>query len=308
MASSMVPWSSADAARFGSEPMKAVHRLHNSDLFTDESLIELLDRMPAEQLHAYTMGDDPADHSDWMAVRYAGVSGADLLDVVRKGRLWLNILRVQEVDARYAALVARAYRELTSIVPGFAPTAISTTLLISSPGAMVHYHADAQPNLLWHVRGHKRVWAYPALDERFLSFIDLQRIFTGEMDEFVPYQRSWDAFAEVLDLGPGEVACWPQNSPHRVVNVDGLNVTVSTEHRTWASTRREHVWAANRQLSHRLHLPVHSTKESGGWAAAKANSYRLLRKLRGPRPIHRPSEMVLRMDESAPLGHTLTSH
>jgi hypothetical protein len=307
MASSLVPWSATDAARFGSEPMKAQHRLHTSDLFTDEALIALLDKMPASQLHAYTMGDDPADHSQWMAVRYPGVTGAELLDAVRRGRLWLNVLRVHEVDARYATLVARAYRDIAAAVPGFAPSAISTTLLISSPGAQVHYHADGQPNMLWHLRGHKRAYVYPALTERFLSTVDLQRIFAGEADEFVRYERSWDAEATVLDLGPGEVATWPQNSPHRVVNTDGLNVSLSTEHRTTASTRREHIWAANRMLSHRLHLPVRSTKESGPWAAAKANCYRVARRLSGPRTPRRPSTVVLRMDATAPLGHTLTS-
>jgi hypothetical protein len=304
---SLLTWSAADAARFGVEPMRAGHRLHESALFADEALVELLDWMPPDRLHVYTMGDDPADHSHWRAVRYAGVSGRDLLEAVRRGRLWLNLLQVQETDHRYAVLARRAYAELAELVPDFAPTSVSATLLISSPGARVHYHADGQPNLLWHLRGRKQVWVYPALDPRFLSTRDLQRIFAGESDEFLPYRRAWDEHANVLELGPGDVAAWPQNAPHRVVNTVGLNVTLSTEHRTWASTRREHVWAANLLLSRGLHLPVSSTKESGPWAAAKATCYRAFRRIVGPPPSRAPSTVVLRMDGSAPLGHTLTS-
>jgi hypothetical protein len=304
---SLLTWSADEAARFGREPMKAGHRLHESALFADAALVELLDRMPPGQLHAYTMGHDPGDHSQWSAVRYPGVSGRDLLDAVRRGRLWLNVLRVQEVDHRYAVLVRRAYAELAALVPGFAPTAVTVTLLISSPGAMVHYHADGQPNLLWHVRGRKEVWAYPALDSRFLSTSDLQRIFAGESDEFVPYQRAWDDQATRLELAPGEVAAWPQNAPHRVVNRAGLNISLSTEHRTRASSRREHVWAANLLLSRHLHLPVSSTKEGGPWAAAKATGYRMFRRIGRPAPARPLSTVLLRVDETAPLGHTLSS-
>jgi hypothetical protein len=307
VAGSLLTWSAAEAARFGVAPMKAGHRLHESALFADEALVELVDRMPPDRLHVYTMGDDPGDHSQWCAVRYPGVSGRDLLEAVRRGRLWLNILQVQDVDYRYELLVRRAYAELAALVPGFAPTSVSVTLLVSSPGAMVHYHADGHPNLLWHLRGRKQVWAYPALDPRFLSTSDLQRIFAGESDEFVPYHRAWDQYATVLELSPGEVATWPQNAPHRVVNTVGLNVSLSTEHRTRASSRRQRVWAANLLLSRRFHLPVSSTKESGPWAAAKATCYRALRTISGPPPIRPASTVVLRVDESAPLGHTITS-
>lgn len=307
MLGSLLTWTAEEAARFGREPLTAGHRLHESALFGDEALVELLDRIPAEQLHAYTMGDDPGDHSQWRAVRYAGVSGRDLLEAVRRGRLWLNLLRVQEADHRYELLIRRVYGELAERVPGFAPQSISATMLISSPGAMVHYHADGQPNLLWHLRGRKQVWVYPALDPRFLATRDLQRIFAGEADEFVPYQRAWDKHAAVFELAPGRVASWPQNAPHRVANTTGLNVSLSTEHRTRSSSRREHVWAGNLLLSRHLHLPVSSTKESGPWAVAKATCYRALRRLTGPPDRHATSTVVLRIDESAPLGHTLTS-
>ena len=307
MPGSLLTWSADDVARFGREPLKAGHRLHESALFADEALIELLDRTPTDQLEIFTMGHDPEDHSQRHGVDRAGVSGRDLLEAARRGRLWMNLVRVQEVDYRYELLIRRAYAEVAERVPGFRPRSVTGTLLISSPGAMVHYHADSQPNLLWHIRGRKQAWIYPALDPRFVSVGNLQRIFADEADEFLPYKRAWDEHAHTLELAPGDVASWPQNSPHRIVNTVGLNVSLSTEHRTSASNRREHVWAANLMLSRQLHLPVSSTEESGPWPAVKATYYRAARRLSSHHRFRRIATVTLRMDESAPLGHTLIS-
>jgi hypothetical protein len=307
MPGSLLTWSADDAARFGREPMKAGHRLHESDLFTDEALIELLDRLPAEQLEVYTMGDDPEDLSQWHGVAHTGVAGGDLLEAARRGRLWMTLLRVQEVDHRYDSLIRQLYAELTERIPGFRPRSVLGTMLISSPGSMVHYHADSQPNLLWHIRGRKQAWVYPALDPQFVSTSNLERIFADESDEFLPYQRAWDEHAQTLELAPGDVASWPQNAPHRVVNTVGLNVSLSTEHRTRASNRREHVWAANRVLSRQLHLRMTGTAETGPWPATKATCYRVLRRATGRGGFRRTTSVTLRMDEKAPLGHTLTS-
>ncbi|NHA01025.1 hypothetical protein G5V59_17160 [Nocardioides sp. W3-2-3] len=99
----------------------------------------------------------------------------------------------------------------------------------------------------------------------------------------------------MLDLEPGQVAWWPQNSPHRVQNVDGLNVSLSTEHWTAESLRREHVWTANYFLRTGAGRTPRSTRESGALPAAKVAAMRLGRRAgvltipekRAPRPSFR---------------------
>ncbi len=301
----LVPWSAQEVQTWGEAPLLARHGLHEppaADAFTDQGLVALLDRMPRDRVHIYTMGTDPARPEDWASVARSDLPGEELLDAVRRGRLWLNILRVDESIEEMRDLVDRLYAELGALRPDFRPIRRKATLLVSSPSAQVYYHADTQPNLLWHVRGRKRVWVYPALDERYCSTVDLQRIFTNETEEELPYDPAWDAGATTYDLAPGDVASWPQNAPHRVVNVEGLNVSLSTEHTTRATARRGHVWSANRVLSTRLHLPVASTKETGPAAAAKALTLRAARRAGMWQPPTFERVPVFEVDSEAPDG------
>ncbi|GAA1546603.1 hypothetical protein [Nocardioides humi] len=298
----LLPWTFHDIAAFGSAPHRAAHRLHEQPLFTDDSLAELLDRLPRSVVHPYTMGEDPERSDEWRRGAETDLPGKELLEVVARGRLWLNLVGINRHDAEVARLVEDLYGELRELVSGFDPLEVKATLLISSPTAMVYYHADNQPNLLWHVRGCKRAYVYPR-SERFVSREDLERLVAGATDEELPYERGYDEQADVLELEPGQVAWWPQNSPHRVENVDGMNVSLSTEHWTADSVRREHLWTANHYVRTRLGRAPRSTRERGALPAAKVAAMRLGRKAgvlrvgekRAPRP-------TFAIDPDAPSG------
>jgi hypothetical protein len=104
-------------------------------------------------------------------------------------------------------------------------------LLISSPNAIVYLHADYTPNMLWHIRGTKRIWIYPAYDKRTVSRERIEEICSGG-DDGLEYKAEYDNYATVFELGPGDTASWPARSPHRVVNSNNLNVSLSTFHQT----------------------------------------------------------------------------
>src|SRR4030095_16831692 len=53
-----VELSAANKADFGQRPLAATHNLHQSELFTDAALIDLLDHFPRQNLYALTMGTD----------------------------------------------------------------------------------------------------------------------------------------------------------------------------------------------------------------------------------------------------------
>lgn len=302
MTMSLVSIPDADRADFGQRTVVASHRLHLDPLFADEALIELLDHYPRERLHALNMGHDPTRHEDNRLALHDGVSGTELLRAVRNGRLWLNVTRVNLADARYRRLIDELYAQLAVQLPGFRPKATQGTLLISSPQAMVYYHADGPTSLLWHIRGRKQVWVYPARDERFLSQELLEDIFAGVRHEYVPYDPAFDDAAQVFDLEPGQWITWPQNAPHRVTNLDSLNVSLVTEHFTAASVRRAQVYAANRFLRTRLGLHGLSTDSHAPLALAKYALHRLARKL-GLDPLQVKSHVpLLRVDADAPEG------
>jgi hypothetical protein len=267
-----------DAARFAAAVGKAPHDLADHPLFSDEQLARLLDAIPRSNLQVFSMGTDAARTSEWRRGTPGDLAGAELLDAARRGRLWFNVLRVHEVDRPMAALLEELFADLQAAVPGLTVLEKRATLLISSPGAQVYYHADAQPNLLWHVRGAKRVWVYPALDERFAHRDALGRLFTGEADEQLPYEPAWDADAQVVELAAGEVAWWPQNAPHRVVNTAGLNVSLSTEFTTASTNRRVNVRAAEHVARSRLRLPARAGSVDSPLSSVKSLAYRAGRK------------------------------
>ena len=287
---------------FGRRPVLGQHLLHERKLFTDDALEALLDRFPRQHLYALSMGRDPMRVEENLLAKQDGVSGAELLQAVRKGRLWLNLTRVDRADIRYRELIDELYAQLHERVPGFAPDASQGTLLISSPQALVYYHADGPASVLWHIRGRKRVWVYPALDTRLMRTELLEDIFAGVRHEYLPYDSAYDEVAEVHDLEPGQWIAWPQNAPHRVSNLDSVNVSLSTEHFTAETRRRFRLYVANRFFRTRLGLAQPSLREDGAAALGKTLVQRAARKL-GLDPVHlRQNIPVLRVDAAAPDG------
>lgn len=289
-------------ADFSAAPVVGHHALAGDALFTDAALIELLDHFPREHLYALSMGTDPARLDENRLALHDGVGGAKLLQAVRDGRLWLNVTRIDRADARYRALIDRLYQALAVAMPGFQPEASQGTLLISSPKALVYYHADGPASVLWHVRGRKRIWVYPALDERYLRRELLEDIIAGVRHEYVPYDPAYDAAAQVYDLEPGQWIAWPQNAPHRVTNLDSLNVSLATEYFTRASRRRSRVYIANRFFRTRLGWRNLSPREDGAGALAKTLVQRAARRL-GLDPVRFKQHVpALRIVAGAPGG------
>lgn len=288
---------------FGRKPQVVAHRLHELSIFGDGSLAALIDSYPRQWLQAFTMGTSPERREDWAPVEVGGLGGAEILDAVRHGRLWLNILNTHKVDARFKQVLDRLYDGLAAQCPGFETLTRSGTLLISSPGAQVYYHVDGPPNFLWHIRGEKRVYIYPAGDRRLVSQEIMEDVFASAADEEMPYQLAWDRFAVAFDLKPGQGALWPQNSPHRVVNADTLNVSLATNHSTIPSEHRKLVYLANRFFRRRCGLPTRSIEENGVWPRVKTNAYRVCRRLgldRGARSFD--YRAALKIDPAAPGG------
>jgi hypothetical protein len=294
--------SATDREHFGRRPLVATHTLHESGLFSDAALIELLDRFPRQYLYALSMGSDLTRPEENRLALHDGVSGAELLRAVTNGRLWLNITRVDRADRRYRLLIDEIYAQLAAQLPGFRPIATQGTLLISSPRALVYYHADGPASVLWHIRGRKRVWVYPALDTRYAAREALEDICAGARHEYLPFRPAYDEGAISYELEAGQWTAWAQNAPHRVSNGDSVNVSLSTEHFTRESRRRSRVYAANRFLRVRLGLRNLSALEHGAAAWVKVATHGLARRA-GLAPVRmKRHEATLRVEPDAPGG------
>jgi hypothetical protein len=298
----LLDWTPDSVADFGRRAVVARHRLHEMKLFSDPDLIEVLDNHPREQLQAFTMGTDAANIHEWQPVDLSGVSGRDMLKAIARGRLWFHLFRMQKLNSRYGELLDRLFAEVRELCPNLRPANISATLILSSPTALVYYHADPQSNFLWHIRGSKRVWSYPAGDRGLIDQEKMEDIFASYADEEVPYTPEFDKKAKVFELNGGDVIWWPLNAPHRVTNLDGINVSLSTVYETEESYRRKLVYSANR-FFRRHGIPASSTRETGVGSYLKRSAFKVLQKAGAVENPHRRAYVTeFRVDPTAPNG------
>lgn len=215
-------------AQFRKQPMHWEHKLHESHLFSDEALAWLIENHPRDHADFCTMNEGADDMSSWRGGDPGNHSGEELLQAVRKGHLWINLRKTFNMQPQYKAMFDELVAELNVMVPEFNPVRTMGGLLISSPTAGVPYHIDRSDVILWHIRGHKRVWVYP-IDEETMPEREVEEILLHEHNDDVPYDAHFDAKATVFDMEPGMVATWPLHAPHRVLNQGDLNVSMTME-------------------------------------------------------------------------------
>jgi hypothetical protein len=261
----LVNWKQQDFDSLEKRVLLARHSLAELPIFSDDGLASLLDEHPESALTLSTMGDD-CNRFEWFEGHRNGVSGKELLDIVKQGKLWINCRKILEYQSEISRAVRDMFAEMESRNPHFKAQDQTANLLISSPTAMVHYHVDMPVNMLWHIRGRKRVWVYPHFDDRFASHEVIEKVCAGLWSEDVPYDSSWDAYALVFDVQPGELLTWPQLAPHRVANLGTLCVSLSTEHKNPRARRRLNVFQANHLLRSRLGWQPRAA-DVDGWIA-----------------------------------------
>lgn len=250
------------------------HRIADTGLVGDEALARLLDGYPADlfDINLYDY-DDEGQVSLRTGVR-GGLDGAELLEAVKQGRLWVNL---REAAGGYPALwaeILRAFDDLKRAIPGFRPVRMTGQLILSSPQAKVPYHADPAGVALFHLRGRKRIWIYP-VDEAHIPDAAMERVVMKQTTEELPYRRDFDGDAAVFDLEPGQGLAWPLHAPHRVENLGEFNVSLSADYQTWGSRLVNGAMFANGVLRARGGRPRPVDTQGGAdlaarWAAAVA--------------------------------------
>jgi len=260
-------WTEQASRDWGQAPIRLRHRLIETGLFTDESLADIIDRYPVDSYSLISMGAFGSERR-WRIGRVDGMSGAELIEVIRDNPLWLNLRGIHRVDPRFGRIFDAFLAELGNDVPGLAPWGEKMGVLISGPSTRVDYHADLPGQSLWQIRGEKTVYLYPTtppyLSERQLEDIAYDGI------EKIAYEASFDSGATVLPLKPGEMLHWPLNAPHRVENGPMMNVSVTTEFVTPRIKRLNQMNIANAILRRRLKLRAAGRPVEGPRYWAKA--------------------------------------
>lgn len=291
-----------------SQPLQFSHGLANTGLFDDEALARLLDAYPSNDIHVTTMAagagpDEPV--GSWRVGTTAGLSGREIMTAVSKGQLWVNVKRLAENAPTYRKLLIDLYDQLAEHLHCAPPNWQRATLLISSPRASVYYHADSIPNVLWHIRGEKKVFVYPYDDPYFASPEQIEMICSGEVEEQLKYKADFESSAQCFQLRPGQAVTWPQHSPHRVTNTQGLNASLSTEHITPEARRKVNLYRGNRLLRKMGMRPRINAPDSltGRTKQALGIYQSAMKKVRGKGPVSFKLTPTFRVDPSAECGY-----
>lgn len=287
-------WTDDDRALWGRVPQTLRHTLHQNPLFSRAALADLISRYPRERYSLIHMGAQ-GSRRFWKEGDTGGLSGEKVIEWIENGRLWINLREVNLVDPDYAALLDLAYGEIeaNSGAPGTFNRNMG--ILISSPRAQVYYHCDLFGQALWQIEGRKRVHIYPN-HQPFLSQRQLEDIAVFGVEVDLEYKPIFESYARVVELEPGQMAHWPLNGPHRVENLDMLNVSVTTEHMTPWILRRQRCLMANGLLRHRFGVNLSGLETSGPVYWAKTAAQAVLRRgkwLESRRAAKRPIEFKL---------------
>lgn len=274
-----------DQGKFGRGLVHFRHGFNETGLFGDEQLADLIDGYPREYYMITTM-TEAGGKAVWRNGDFDRASGKEVLAAIREGRLWLCLRRLDLIAPAYQQLVDNAFQQAELLDPMLKTSQHKSSLLISSPGARVLYHADIPMVALWHIRGRKRLWLYDAENPRHLPDTVLEGVILRETEEEIPYDPAWDAEAKAIDLEPGWAASWPQNAPHRVDNLDGLNVSITTDYFTPEARRKYGVYFANGMLRRRFGIAPRSTRSDGIGALAKCATALAMKKA----GLHRQNE------------------
>lgn len=262
-------WKAEHTAKWQTDALRLKHRLHKHALFSFEALADLIDGYPREHYALVEMGPQGSPRRLWREGDIGGLPGRQVIDAIQKGRMWLNLRNVAHVAAPYGRLLTEIFGEISERVPGYDTFNQTSGILISSPNAQVYYHADLPGQSLWQLHGKKRVFVYPNT-QPFLTPEQLETIALFEVEVDMRYDPAYDRHAQVFEIEGGEMLHWPLNAPHRVENLDCLNVSMTVEYWTEHIRRRQMINMANGILRHKLGIQPRSLETSGGAFWAKA--------------------------------------
>ncbi len=282
-------WKPEHSALWGNVPLRLKHRLHQHELFSRPALARLIEAAPKSNYMLIETGR-PNERKLWREGEMGKLSGTEVMDAIASGRIWLNLLRVNEIDPQYGKLLDEIFGELEGRIPGFTTFKRINGILISSPRAQVYYHFDTAGQTLWQIAGSKRVYLYPK-EPPFLTPETLENVILYNNETGIKYEGWYEDYAQCIDLRPGEMAQWPLNMPHRIENADELSVSMTIEYFTPEIRRSMFVNGANGLLRDKLKVkPTRTVSGPSLWAktavyAAASKSGLLKRGRKQRRPI-----------------------
>ncbi|MEO1553304.1 MAG: hypothetical protein AAFR82_05170 [Pseudomonadota bacterium] len=289
-----VDWPDHSEWGFGKETLFAEHNISQSNLFSDDGLAHLLDAYPRENLDIWAFTEQCEGQSPTLRGRAPKMSGQDIVEAVKNGKIWLNLRRAGDElfdlkhisETIFDSLEAATRRKTMKQDMG---------LLISSPNVEVNYHLDIPLVALFQLRGEKRIWLYPRSEDLAPSSY-IEDIVHMTREEELPYRAAFDDLADMHDLTPGMGLTWPQWAPHRVRNADCVNVSLSCEFMTWNALVNANAAYTSGLMRQSLNIAPKLSGELGPLTVAKAAFAQIHKTLSGRGPRLSPTPVTFELD------------
>lgn len=295
-------WTDHHIAQFSKAPLHFRHNAHESPLFGNDALAELIERTPRENYYVNTMKRGAKDRSSRREGEIRNLSGHDVLKAVETGHIWIMLLYPEKVEPAYGRLLEQIYGEFQEKIPSLKVLKKKISILISSPNIPVFYHCDLAGQTLWQVRGEKTVYVYPN-HEPYLPQPNLEKIVLNEAHEIsLPYNPDWDQVAQSFTIRPGDMLHWQLYAPHRIQNGDCVNVSFTTEHVTPSVRRNFAVNYANGVLRRTFGMNTLSQTTSGPNYWSKLATVAAAKALHVQKGREQKFKVDFTVDPSAPDG------
>ena len=109
-------WQTKHEKLFGRHAVKLNHSLAGSPLFSDDALARLIETSSRDSYHVNYSQKTPGNPPRRREGEIRDLSGKDVLDVLKKGNIWINLTAP---GPAYEALADQIFGEFEERVPGF---------------------------------------------------------------------------------------------------------------------------------------------------------------------------------------------
>ena len=229
------------------EPFEFTHRLSELDLFEQDALLALAEKMGNSPRDYFIAGSAPKPGTKFYDVPSGGLSPLQALETLEQRHCRILLKRPENHEPKFRELLDALFQQVTDMRGGLGSERVvrlETAIFISSGSATTPIHFDPEINFFSQIEGQKFYHVYPpacASEQELERFYIRGRVDIGNLDLMKLDTSRKHAYV----LEPGKGFHQPQNSPHWVQTGEQRSVSFSLVYETDASRERGRARAFN---------------------------------------------------------------
>jgi ribosomal protein L16 Arg81 hydroxylase len=264
------------------KPFITNHNLMGHPLLTMESLGELVQRLPQQQVYfssAKVSRDADFDRA-WMLHR-PRMSLADAVKDFANAEAYIMV-RSPETDPEYQPLFKQILADVEQYTRARDPH-ISNAMLylfISSPNSTTPFHIDRYTTFLMQFEGSKKVYTWAPTDRETVPEEALETIFAEPSQRMPLLSAEHEAASTEHFLPSGSALHIPFIAPHWVKNGDAVSISMSIIFRSRRTDRVRNTYIFNSRMRKRLKITPRPVGRAPWIDSSKATLESVIRRFR----------------------------